>query len=478
MSLLRPQIVVVLAVGSASGTLWAQTSATWNVNANGVWATGSNWTPATAPGNGGTATFGSVITAPRTVSINSGVTVGTIVFDNLNPYTLAGSASLTLAGSRTIDVRSGQHFIERPILGSGGLNKIGPGTLELRAPNSIAGNLAVQGGSLRLAPGWTPAMPGSAGVAVASATLELAAGTDFGSRTLGLLPGSTLRTTGGSTRFAGTTFLAGNAVTLDVGAGSSLELAGDWVAASGTAVIKSGPGELRVKRLGPGSASTQAVESLSVANGTVRLLERSEGGASGAVAALTLSSGASVDLRDNALVIDYDTSSPVASVVGWLASGALSTSSSGLALGYIESAERFGAFPAAFDGVAVDATSLIVAAVRPGDTNLDGAVEFEDLLRVAQNYEQPGGWSQGDFDYNGTVGFSDLLSLAQNYGTGGLAGGSEGAGVARFWMDWQNARSVVPEPVGAAVMSLSVVGFALIRRQGRRRGAKCKNSLA
>src|SRR5262249_49852959 len=55
---------------------------------------------------------------------------------------------------------------------------------------------------------------------------------------------------------------------------------------------------------------------------------------------------------------------------------------------------------------------------RPGDANLDGVVNFDDLLLLAQHYGATTGsiWGDGDFDFNGKVDFTDLLTLAQNYG--------------------------------------------------------------
>lgn len=54
-----------------------------------------------------------------------------------------------------------------------------------------------------------------------------------------------------------------------------------------------------------------------------------------------------------------------------------------------------------------------------GDATNDGIVNFDDLLVIAQNYNNNGRtFSQGNFNYDasGLVDFSDLLILAQNYG--------------------------------------------------------------
>jgi hypothetical protein len=55
--------------------------------------------------------------------------------------------------------------------------------------------------------------------------------------------------------------------------------------------------------------------------------------------------------------------------------------------------------------------------VLPGDANRDRAVNFDDLLILAQNYGNAGTYSLGDFSYDGMVDFDDLLILAQQYGT-------------------------------------------------------------
>lgn len=55
---------------------------------------------------------------------------------------------------------------------------------------------------------------------------------------------------------------------------------------------------------------------------------------------------------------------------------------------------------------------------QPADTNLDGRVDFADLLTLAQHYGAQSGATLATGDVNGDakVDFADLLFLAQNYG--------------------------------------------------------------
>lgn len=91
-----------------------------------------------------------------------------------------------------------------------------------------------------------------------------------------------------------------------------------------------------------------------------------------------------------------------------------------------------------------------------GDSDLNGAVNFSDLLVLAQNYNGSGTWSSGDFDGDSLVNFNDLLALAQNYGFDGSPTGS-------FNGDWQQARSVAPEPT----LMLSALSATVCLRRRR-----------
>jgi hypothetical protein len=111
---------------------------------------------------------------------------------------------------------------------------------------------------------------------------------------------------------------------------------------------------------------------------------------------------------------------------------------------------------------------------KPGDATANGAVDFNDLVQLAQNYDVTDGrrlWSQGDFTGDGNVNFNDLVLLAQNYDTTGVQAGEPVllAGDDAFAAEWAEAQAAaaVPEPsiTGAGVMA--AIG-ALVRRRRRR----------
>ena len=73
-------------------------------------------------------------------------------------------------------------------------------------------------------------------------------------------------------------------------------------------------------------------------------------------------------------------------------------------------------------GTALLSVSPLEFFVLAGDVNRDRAVDFDDLLVMAQNYASTSATlAQGDVNYDGAVNFDDLLVLAQNYNQSLLA---------------------------------------------------------
>jgi hypothetical protein len=91
----------------------------WAVDASGNWSTPSNWGLGGVPNaTDAIATLGPVISAARTVTVDSPQTVGKLIFDNAHVYTLGGPGPLSLhvsTGRATIEVRNGSHTINTKV---------------------------------------------------------------------------------------------------------------------------------------------------------------------------------------------------------------------------------------------------------------------------------------------------------------------------------------------------------------------------
>ena len=90
----------------------------WNVNSNGNWSSAANWTIGVPNSAERWQSSAAIITAPRTVTVDVPITVGRIVFENANAYTIAGTNAVTLdatSGDALINVASGSHTISAPV---------------------------------------------------------------------------------------------------------------------------------------------------------------------------------------------------------------------------------------------------------------------------------------------------------------------------------------------------------------------------
>jgi hypothetical protein len=96
--------------------------------------------------------------------------------------------------------------------------------------------------------------------------------------------------------------------------------------------------------------------------------------------------------------------------------------------------------------------SLLVA--MPGDTDLNKAVEFEDLNNLLTNYGLSGftgivQWNAGDFNDDHAVTFDDLNTLLSNYG---------------LQAPLAAAAAPVPEPSTLVLVVIGLVGIGTARR--------------
>ena len=83
----------------------------------------------------------------------------------------------------------------------------------------------------------------------------------------------------------------------------------------------------------------------------------------------------------------------------------------------------------------------------PGDANLDGKVDINDLTVVLSNYGQTGmSWSTGEFTGSGTADINDLTIVLAHYGQ---SAGSSSA-----------APAAVPEPGVLALITAGLTAFS------------------
>jgi hypothetical protein len=208
----------------------------------------------------------------------------------------------------------------------------------------------------------------------------------------------------------------------------------------------------------------------------VLIKPKAQGGATSLVKSLTIQTDGSgnplamFDLADNALAVDYTGTSPLPGIRSaiikawandaWSGPGISSSAAAGdpaKALGFAESGDVLGPAGGTFAGQGVDGSAALVRYTLLGDANLDGKVDFADLVALAQNYNAivssttDSWWSHGDFNYDGTVGFPDLVKLAQNYNTALAATPIPGTSV--------------PEPSALAI-SLLALSVTARRRKG------------
>jgi autotransporter-associated beta strand protein len=172
---LRAQVVRATAAAVSVGWAAAIAAQTWTVDANGAWGTAANWTPASVPNAiDAAATLGPVITAPRTITLNLPITLGSLSISGGSAYTVTGANTLTfdvtsgnallgvsgtgahtfssaIALNDTLEINQGSTgtlTLSGGVSGAGGLIKNGTGSVALQAVSSYTGATQINAGTL------------------------------------------------------------------------------------------------------------------------------------------------------------------------------------------------------------------------------------------------------------------------------------------------------------------------------------------
>jgi hypothetical protein len=362
-------------------------------------------------------------------------------FGGTGTYTLSNTGSLTVSGGEYIDYESTGYF------------------------NQNGGTNTVSGAILLGSFGGTGTYTLSNGI------LSVGGGEFIGYDS----PGIFTQTGGANTLPGGSSLL----LAYNSGSTGTYTLSGGTANVSGSAYIGGGFSAAG----GAGTLTVSNTGQLTVA-GTLQIYGGSQvniNGGQSTVGGLVIASGGIVNIN-GPLLINYGAGnpSPAATVRSYLISGYNNDKWNGLGINSTNAAANPGLYAVGYadgnadGGTSAAANQILIKQTLVGDANLDGIVNFPDLLVVAQNYGKTGqDWAHGDFNYDGIVNFPDLLLVAQNYGKQ-LSAGQLAELPGSFAAQWQLAEaevqaagesSDVPEPAPALLVIVSVAGLLIRRRR-------------
>jgi hypothetical protein len=376
-----------------------------------------------------------------------------------------GSTSITVSGVGSVIDAGRQLSINTSGLENSltTLNISGGGVVRTTSSTTVAQGSILVGIDAPLSPAGTAAT--TIALTGAGSTLQSSASILLG----GSFDESNVQTTGTPvtlTAGAGTSLIA--AGSLDLASNSTISTAGT-VAITGVSTVGgtwtiSGGTDVFVGTLN--AVGTGQFKLTNTVGATPTLLKTDN---------VLIASTAKVDLGKNAMRIRPETTSPttLAQVKTYLALGRVTTGDGGITSTVLAANQAIGyklvTAAGTFLGTPTLVGDILVRATIKGDSDLNGTVNFDDLLTLAQNYNVTGTgeWYTGDFTFDGNVNFDDLLNLAQNY-SAVLAIDGQTTGSAfitdSFAGDWALAMSLVPEPTSLATLGMA---SALISRRRR-----------
>jgi len=262
--------------------------------------------------------------------------------------------------------------------------------------------------------------------------------------------------------FTGVSSLIIDAAANDTGSGNdslTINASGTVPGSDGYIEYRSGTGTLTVQNGSARINSTGSTLDTNVATGAELITNRFQqngltladgaravivsGGGTSVLTSLSLGTNATLDINDNAVIVNYMGESPEAAIrdkiiegrgsagIGngvWTDTGIISTTAAAAnvhnpesrSIGYANN----GSLPLGgyrtFRGRPLDATSIVITYTVTGDANLDGKVDDNDVTIIGANYRGPNDqphWALGDFDYNGLVGDDDITLVGALYKT-------------------------------------------------------------
>jgi autotransporter-associated beta strand protein len=332
----------------------------------------------------------------------------------------------------------------------------------------------------------------AATTAVTSSTTDVvfAAGSDgTGSYTVtvsGTQAANSVQIARGDVTLTGGTLAVG---TFDVAAGASSTVSSTVTGNASGSVTKTGPGTLTLTGANTytGGTNVQAGvlevtrmhenNAVNIIGGTLRILESSPGVSSGhpsgddasvsRPSSLSIAPGATLDITNNDVIIDYTGASPIATYEALVASGynvigdwqgdgivsSIAANDGNYVVAIADNAALAAPFGTAqggplFAGVDVDLDTVLIKFTHRADINLDGVVTPDDSAIFGGNYDESitsgHTWAFGDLNYDGMCTPDDAA----------IFGGA-----------YDESLASLPEPGSLAAVGLLGLGLARRRRR-------------
>jgi len=328
--------------------------AQWYATGSGNWSDAANWVGPVPDVADAAANLLGRPTVPATLSLTGPITVGTLTFDNLNTYTIAGGSTLTLrsAANASISLAKGAHVISAP--------------LQVDSNTTISGDGSLTTGNITNA-------------AAMAIQCTVAANDLDGAGTAAVGTGGVLRAR--HIRLSALALEAGSTVSVEPGGGdagasvlNSLTIAGSTDAWLGTLDLADNILVIHASPETRDQVFADAYNQIKTARNAPSDLWTGPG--------ITSSSAAADPRHMTALGImlnDPGSGRPIA---------------------------------ASIHGLPLTANDIMIRYTWLGDANLDGLVNADDYFRIDSNYiPQKPGWYNGDFNYDSVVNADDYFLI-------------------------------------------------------------------